>query len=74
MCAAPVLPVNVECVSCSVLSSPHRISHTTPIILSGQCGQCDDQAQVTILTVAVILPFHFINYPQSQEILLPIIL
>ncbi|XP_067432834.1 polycystin-1 [Thunnus thynnus] len=45
VCAAPVLPVNVECVSCSVLSSPHRISHTTPIILSGQCGQCDDQAQ-----------------------------
>ncbi|XP_062299163.1 polycystin-1 [Scomber scombrus] len=43
--AAPVLLVNVECVSCSVLSSHHRISYTTPIILSGQCGQCDDQAQ-----------------------------
>ncbi|XP_044035256.1 polycystin-1 isoform X2 [Siniperca chuatsi] len=45
VCEAPVLPVTVECVSCSVLSSPHHISYTTPIILSGQCGQCDDQAQ-----------------------------
>ena len=62
-----MLPVNVECVSCSVLSSPHRISYTTPIILSGQCGQCDDQAQVTILTVAVILHFHVINYPHAKS-------
>ncbi|XP_038592316.1 polycystin-1 [Micropterus salmoides] len=44
VCEAPVLPVIVECVSSSVLSSPHYISYT-PIILSGQCGQCDDQAQ-----------------------------
>ncbi|XP_037611724.1 polycystin-1 [Sebastes umbrosus] len=45
VCEAPVLPVIVECVSCSVLSSPHHVSYTSPIILSGQCGQCDDQAQ-----------------------------
>ncbi|XP_034415177.1 polycystin-1 [Cyclopterus lumpus] len=45
VCKAPVLPVIVECVSCSVLSSPHHISYNSPIILSGQCGQCDDQAQ-----------------------------
>ncbi|XP_029311858.1 polycystin-1 [Cottoperca gobio] len=41
----PVLPVIVDCVSCSVLSSSHHISYTTPVILSGQCGQCDDQTQ-----------------------------
>ncbi|KAM7382093.1 hypothetical protein PAMA_012795 [Pampus argenteus] len=45
VCAAPVLSVNVECLSCSVLSSSHRIGYTTPIILSGQCEQCDDQTQ-----------------------------
>ncbi|XP_049915502.1 polycystin-1 isoform X2 [Epinephelus moara] len=45
VCEAPVLPVIVECVSCSVLSSPHHISYSSPIILSGQCGQCDDNAQ-----------------------------
>ncbi|KAF1374215.1 hypothetical protein PFLUV_G00247310 [Perca fluviatilis] len=45
VCEAPVLPVIVECVSCSVLSSAHHVSYTAPIILSGQCGQCDDQAQ-----------------------------
>ncbi|XP_054455423.1 polycystin-1 [Anoplopoma fimbria] len=45
VCEAPVLPVFVECVSCSVLSSPHHIGYNSPIILSGQCGQCDDQAQ-----------------------------
>ncbi|XP_030255555.1 polycystin-1 [Sparus aurata] len=45
VCNIPVLPVIVECVSCTVLSSPHRISYTTPTVLSGQCDQCDDQAQ-----------------------------
>ncbi|XP_051273916.1 polycystin-1 isoform X2 [Dicentrarchus labrax] len=45
VCEAPVLPVIVECVSCSVLSSSYHISYTTRIIFSGQCGQCDDQAQ-----------------------------
>ncbi|KAA8581072.1 hypothetical protein FQN60_002653 [Etheostoma spectabile] len=45
VCDAPVLPVIVECVSCSVLSSAHHVSYNAPIILSGQCGQCDDQAQ-----------------------------
>ncbi|KAK9530722.1 hypothetical protein VZT92_012210 [Zoarces viviparus] len=45
VCEAPVLPVVVECVSCSVLSSHHHVNYNSPIILSGQCGQCDDQAQ-----------------------------
>nr|XP_046233896.1 polycystin-1 [Scatophagus argus] len=45
VCEAPVLPVMVECVSCVPLSSVHHISYTSHIILSGQCGQCDDQAQ-----------------------------
>ncbi|AWP17296.1 putative polycystin-1-like [Scophthalmus maximus] len=45
VCEAPVLPVTVECVSCSAFSS-HHISNTTAIILAGQCGQCDgDQTQ-----------------------------
>uniref|UniRef100_UPI003AAB6BD9 polycystin-1 n=1 Tax=Centroberyx gerrardi TaxID=166262 RepID=UPI003AAB6BD9 len=44
VCEAPVFPVTVECVSCSVLSS-HHVSYATPIVLSGQCGQCDDHAQ-----------------------------
>jgi len=55
VCDAPVLPVVVECVSCSVLSSPHHISYSSPVILSGQCGQCDDQAQVIILINALRL-------------------
>ncbi|XP_070708244.1 polycystin-1 [Pempheris klunzingeri] len=45
VCEVPVLPVIVECVSCIVSSSAHRTSYTSPVILSGQCGQCDDQAQ-----------------------------
>ncbi|KAE8284545.1 Polycystin-1 [Larimichthys crocea] len=45
VCEAPVLPVAVECVSCSILSSPHHISYTNRIVLSGQCEQCDDQTQ-----------------------------
>ncbi|KAG8008965.1 Polycystin-1, partial [Nibea albiflora] len=45
VCEAPVLPVVVECVSCSILSSPHHISYTNRIVLSGQCEQCDDQTQ-----------------------------
>ncbi|KAK1881874.1 Polycystin-1 [Dissostichus eleginoides] len=45
MSEAPVFPVIVDCVSCSLLSSPHQISYTTPTVLSGQCGQCDDRAQ-----------------------------
>ncbi|KAM9837407.1 polycystin-1 [Aulostomus maculatus] len=45
ICEAPVLPVLVECVSCSSLSSTHHISHSTSIILSAQCGQCDDEAE-----------------------------
>ncbi|KAI3365437.1 hypothetical protein L3Q82_010525, partial [Scortum barcoo] len=45
VCEDPILPVVVECVSCSFLSSPYHTSYTTSIILSGQCGQCDDQAQ-----------------------------
>ncbi|XP_077358515.1 polycystin-1 isoform X3 [Festucalex cinctus] len=36
VCEAPQLPVFVECVSCP--------GHT-PIILSGHCSECDDQAQ-----------------------------
>ncbi|XP_040885354.1 polycystin-1 [Toxotes jaculatrix] len=40
---APVLPVTVECVSCSALSSTH--SYTTAVILAGQCGQCDSQTE-----------------------------
>ncbi|XP_068439233.1 polycystin-1 [Clinocottus analis] len=45
VCDAPVLPVIVECVSCSVLSSRRHINYNSPIILSGECGQCDDRAQ-----------------------------
>ncbi|KAL6094663.1 uncharacterized protein ACO6RY_16023 [Pungitius sinensis] len=45
VCEDPVLPVIVECVSCAVLSSHHYINYNSPIILSGQCGQCDDQTQ-----------------------------
>uniref|UniRef100_A0AAQ4PFT7 Polycystic kidney disease 1b n=2 Tax=Gasterosteus aculeatus aculeatus TaxID=481459 RepID=A0AAQ4PFT7_GASAC len=45
VCEAPVLPVIVECVSCSVLSPHHYINYNSPNILSGQCGQCDDQTQ-----------------------------
>lgn len=46
---AHLLPVTIECVSCSVRSSANHISYNAPIILSGRCGQCDDQAQVTIV-------------------------
>ena len=49
---APVLPVTVECVSCSAISSTHHISYTTTIILAGQCTQCDDQARVMFLKQA----------------------
>ncbi|KAM8836900.1 polycystin-1 isoform 2-T2 [Spinachia spinachia] len=45
VCEAPVLPVIVECVSCLVLSSHHYINYNSPIILSGQCEQCDDLTQ-----------------------------
>ncbi|XP_041830823.1 polycystin-1 [Melanotaenia boesemani] len=43
--AAPVLPVTIKCVSCSVFSSVHHISNTSPLVLAGECDQCDDQAQ-----------------------------
>lgn len=46
---AHLLPVTIECVSCSVHSSANHISYNTPVVLSGHCGQCDDQAQVTIV-------------------------
>ncbi|XP_008289301.1 polycystin-1 [Stegastes partitus] len=42
---APVLPLTVECVSCSVRSPAPHISYNTPVVLAGQCEQCDDQAQ-----------------------------
>ncbi|XP_026207627.1 polycystin-1-like [Anabas testudineus] len=42
---APVLPVTVECVSHSSLSSPHHISYTKPVTFAGRCAQCDNQAQ-----------------------------
>ncbi|XP_034563216.1 polycystin-1 [Notolabrus celidotus] len=42
---APVLPVMVECVSCSDLSSHHKMSYSMPVILSGQCEQCDDETK-----------------------------
>ncbi|XP_039991901.1 polycystin-1 [Xiphias gladius] len=45
VCEAPVLPVTLECVSCSTLSSSHHIGSTTAIILAGQCAKCDDQTQ-----------------------------
>ncbi|KAM4623628.1 polycystin-1 [Polymixia lowei] len=45
VCEAPVFPVTVECVSCSVVSSSHRVSYSDPLVLSGYCGQCDDRAQ-----------------------------
>ncbi|XP_071319469.1 polycystin-1 [Trachinotus anak] len=45
VCEGPVLPVSVECMSCSAVSFTHHISYTTNIILAGQCGQCDDQTQ-----------------------------
>lgn len=57
VCEAPVLPVTVECVSCSVLSAPHQVvSYTTPIILSGQCGQCDSLARVRVSANLAWLP------------------
>uniref|UniRef100_A0A3P8QNW3 Polycystic kidney disease 1b n=1 Tax=Astatotilapia calliptera TaxID=8154 RepID=A0A3P8QNW3_ASTCA len=40
---AHLLPVTIECVSCSVRSSANHISYNAPVILSGRCGQCDDQ-------------------------------
>ncbi|XP_075313535.1 polycystin-1 [Odontesthes bonariensis] len=43
--AAPVLPVAVKCVSCSLISSIRHISYHSPVILAGQCGHCDDRAQ-----------------------------
>ncbi|XP_017271539.1 polycystin-1 [Kryptolebias marmoratus] len=42
---APALPVMVKCVSCSVISSIHHISYSSPVVLAGKCGLCDDQAQ-----------------------------
>ncbi|XP_022598094.1 polycystin-1-like [Seriola dumerili] len=45
VCEAPVLPVTVDCVSCSDLSFTHHISYTTNIVLTGQCEQCDGQTQ-----------------------------
>ncbi|XP_063338226.1 polycystin-1 [Pelmatolapia mariae] len=42
---AHLLPVTIECVSCSVRSSANHISYNAPVVLSGHCGQCDDQAQ-----------------------------
>lgn len=42
-----VLPVTVECVSCATPSSPHQlVSHSAPVVLSGQCSQCGGQTQV----------------------------
>ncbi|XP_061564100.1 polycystin-1 [Cololabis saira] len=43
--AAPVLHVTVKCVSCSVISSDHRTSGSIPVVLAGQCEQCDGQAR-----------------------------
>ncbi|CAJ1081176.1 polycystin-1 [Xyrichtys novacula] len=40
VCDTPLLPVSVECVSCSILSSNHKASYNTPIFLSGKCEQC----------------------------------
>ncbi|KAG7226594.1 hypothetical protein INR49_003751, partial [Caranx melampygus] len=45
VCEAPVMPVAVECVSCSVLSVSHHIIYATNLILAGQCAQCDGQTQ-----------------------------
>uniref|UniRef100_UPI0037E95008 polycystin-1 n=1 Tax=Semicossyphus pulcher TaxID=241346 RepID=UPI0037E95008 len=45
VCEAPLLPVLVECESCSVLFSAHTISYNIPIILSGKCELCDNKAK-----------------------------
>ncbi|XP_037547532.1 LOW QUALITY PROTEIN: polycystin-1 [Nematolebias whitei] len=45
MTEAPALPVMVKCVSCSVMSSIHHISYSSTVVLVGQCGLRDDQAQ-----------------------------
>ncbi|XP_047466063.1 polycystin-1 [Mugil cephalus] len=42
---APVLLLTVECVSCSALSPTHHSSHSMPVVLAGQCRECNDQAQ-----------------------------
>ncbi|XP_029954702.1 polycystin-1 [Salarias fasciatus] len=39
---APVLPVSIECISCS---SAYHVSYTNPVVLTGHCGQCGDRAQ-----------------------------
>ncbi|XP_045065803.1 polycystin-1 isoform X2 [Coregonus clupeaformis] len=39
-----VLPVSVECVSCSTLSS-FRVSQSRPIVLSGCCDKCGSHVQ-----------------------------
>uniref|UniRef100_A0A8C7Q2V6 Polycystic kidney disease 1b n=2 Tax=Oncorhynchus mykiss TaxID=8022 RepID=A0A8C7Q2V6_ONCMY len=39
-----VLPVSVECVSCSSLSS-FRVSQSRPIVLSGRCDKCGSHVQ-----------------------------
>lgn len=46
---APVLDVTLDCVSCLGPASPRHISFTDPVILTGRCGQCDDQTQVIVL-------------------------
>lgn len=56
VCEAPLLPVTMECVSCSALSSAHQsVPNTIPVILSGQCGQCDEQTQVLVLLLICTL-------------------
>ncbi|KAK1881223.1 Polycystin-1, partial [Dissostichus eleginoides] len=44
MSEAPVFPVIVDCVSCSLLSSPHQISYTTPTYK----WSAEDQTGVTL--------------------------
>ncbi|XP_028975896.2 polycystin-1 [Esox lucius] len=39
-----VLPVSVECVSCSTQSG-FRVSHSRPIVLSGRCDRCGHPVQ-----------------------------
>lgn len=65
VCEAPLLPVTMECVSCSALSVPNTI----PVILSGQCGQCDEQTQVLVLLLICTLISFLKSVNQRQSLL-----
>lgn len=57
-----VLPVTVECVSCDMSSSPHQlVSHSSPVVLLGQCSQCGGQTQVEHANSFSVFRLNFEN-------------